>query len=577
MPEKRSQRRGRYAAGLVAAALLTATAACSTEEPDFDTVDVQLLAFNDFHGRVGADESMTMADSDGDEVPAGGAEYLATHLAQAREGQDNTVTAAAGDLVGASPFLSAAFNDEPSLKALDELGLDVSSVGNHEFDGGVDELKRLIDGGCPEEGCAEGQEEWAGTGFEYLGANVVDEETGDPVLDPTWVKDFGDGVKVGFIGMTLEGTDKIVSQEGIRGVEFKEEVETANKYAEELSGQGVDAITVLLHEGGFPVEEEGDYDCDSVAGSTGVSGPVIDIAENLDPAIDLMITGHTHQNYVCNIPDPDGNDRLVTSAESYGRVFTDIQAEYDTEAGDFVRTSVEGSNLVVTRDVEADAAQSDILAQYEPQADEIGSEVIGHISEDITRGETRAEEFPLGNFLADVQLDRTSGEDVGGAEIAVMNPGGVRDDLLAGDDGEVTYEAAFSVQPFGNYLVTMDLTGAQIKDVLRDQWVEREDGPLILQWSEGFTYTVDDSAEGADKLKADTVELDGEPIEDDRSYRVTTNSFLADGGDDFAAFADGTERLVGEVDIDAVLNWFAENTDAGDKADAPAADRITVE
>ncbi|WP_029768030.1 bifunctional metallophosphatase/5'-nucleotidase [Haloglycomyces albus] len=577
MRKNRSQWSGRGLAVAGTAAALTLMSACSGSGADDSDVEVQLLAFNDLHGRLAADDSMLLANEDGEEVPAGGTEYLATHLAEARDGQPNSATVAAGDLIGATPFMSAAFNDEPTLEAVEAMGLDVSSVGNHEFDGGVDELQRLIDGGCPEDGCPEGTDEWEGTSFEYLGANVVDKKTEEPVLNPTWVKDFGDGVEVGFIGMTLEGTGDIVSKEGVKDVDFLDEVETANKHAEKLMDDGVNAIVVLLHEGGFPVEEDADYDCDTVGGTAGVSGPIVDIAEGLDSAIDVVVTGHTHQNYVCNIPDPEGTDRLVTSAESYGRVMTDIRADYDTESNDFARASVEGSNLVVDREVSADSDQTEIIERYDELADGIGSEVVGYIDEDIVRVQTRDAESALGNLIADMQLERTASDDTGGADIAVMNPGGIRDDLLVGDDGEVTYADAFSVQPFSNYLVTMDLTGDQLVELLQQQWTDRDDEPLILQWSEGFSYTIDDSQTGADRLVEDSLELNGEAIEADQTYRVTANSFLADGGDSFHTFADGENRLTGELDLDAMLNWFADNSSADEPVTAPEINRITVE
>ncbi|RRR99181.1 bifunctional metallophosphatase/5'-nucleotidase [Glycomyces terrestris] len=530
-------------------------------------VDLQLLAINDFHGNIEAASSLTWP---GHTAPVGGAEYLATHLDLAREGERYSTTVAAGDLIGASPFLSAVFDDEPTIESLNAMGVEVSAVGNHEFDAGFEELNRII----------EGDEDFEGADFPYLGANVVDEVTGRPVLDPYWVKDFGRGVRVGFIGMTLEGTGDIVSKSGIEGLVFKDEVETANKYARELKRQGVNAIVVLLHEGGVPVTGDTGHDCESAAGTaTGMSGPIVDIAETMTPLVDVIVSGHTHQEYVCSVDDPAGNPRLVTSASNYGRVFTEIDATYSKRTKDIVRSTVVGSNTVVTRDVAADEDQTAILEEYGPLAAEAGGRVVGHLAEDIKRGQTRAEEFPLGSLIADAQLWNTAGADTGGAEIAFMNPGGVRADLLyaEGTPGEATYAEVFTVQPFANYVVTLDLTGAQILQALQQQLPSaNRSTTLVLQVSEGFTYTWDKTKTGTDQIVADSLALHGEPIVADQVYRVTVNSFLADGGDSFSAFAAGENRLFGELDVDAFEDYIAEFGTAESPLEAPELGRITV-
>jgi len=530
-------------------------------------VDLQLLAINDFHGNIEAASSLTWP---GYTAPVGGAEYLATHLEQAREGERYSTTVAAGDLIGASPFMSAVFDDEPTIESLNAMGVEVSSVGNHEFDAGFEELNRII----------EGDADFEGADFPYLGANVVNEETDRPVIDPYWIKNFGGGVKVGFIGMTLEGTGDIVSKSGIEGLEFLDEVETANKYAKELKRKGVNAIVVLLHEGGVPVAEDTGHDCESESGtSTGMSGPIVDIAETMTPLVDVLVTGHTHQEYVCSVPDPAGNPRLVTSASNYGRVFTEIDATYDKRTKDIVRSTVVGSNTVVTRDVDADEDQSAILAEYGPLAAEAGGRVVGYISEDIKRGATRAEEFPLGSLIADAQLWNTADTDTGGAAIAFMNPGGVRADLLysQGTAGEATYGEVFTVQPFANYVVTLDLTGAQILTALQQQLPSASRSTtLVLQVSEGFTYTWDKTKTGTDQIVADSLSLNGEPIAADQTYRVTMNSFLADGGDSFYAFAEGENRLFGELDVDAFEDYIAEFGTSATPLEAPELGRITV-
>ncbi|MDA1360631.1 5'-nucleotidase C-terminal domain-containing protein [Glycomyces luteolus] len=570
-------RRKRRAVAVGAAAALAATtlavgawSANAGQQDRHREVDLQLLALNDFHGYIEASASNTWAIG-GVNTPVGGAEYLATHLEQAREGERYSTTVAAGDLIGASPFLSAVYDDEPTIESLNAMGVEVSSVGNHEFDAGIDELNRII----------EGDEDFEGADFPYLGANVVDEATGQPVLDPYWVKDFGKGVKVGFIGMTLEGTGDIVSQSGIEGLEFTDEVETANKYAKELKRRGVNAIVVLLHEGGVPVAQDTGHECESLDGTAvGMSGPIVDIAETMTPLVDVLVTGHTHNEYVCSVPDPAGNPRMVTSASSYGRVFTQIDATYDKRTKDIVRSSVTGSNTVVTRDVDPNEEQQDIIASYMGEGyDEVANRLVCHIAEDIKRGATRAEEFPLGSLIADAQLWNTSGADTGGAELALMNPGGVRQDLLlnAGNPGEVTYKEVFEVQPFANYVVTLDLTGAQILAGLQQQLPSAaRSTTLQLQVSEGFTYTWDKTKTGTDQIVADSLMLNGEPIVMDQTYRVTMNSFLAEGGDSFTAFKDGTNRLFGELDVDAFEDYLAEFGTAAAPLEAPELGRVTV-
>ena len=548
--------------------------------------EIQLLAVNDLHGNLeppsGSSGEIVQVDEDGNEttVEAGGIEYLATHLTQARQGHDHSLTVAAGDLIGASPFLSAAFHDEPTIDAVEALGMDVSAVGNHEFDEGFAELQRIQNGGCHEvDGCVDPEQPYDGADFPFLGANVVNKDTGVPELPPVWIKDFGDGAKVGFIGMTLEGTGNIVSKAGIADLQFKDEVETANFYTRLLQFAGVESIVVLLHEGGLPASEAYNYDCDSPGAGDGISGPIVDIAENLDPEIDMVISGHTHQAYTCTIPDPSGNPRMVTSGSSFGRLFTEISLMYDPNTNDIAQTYAE--NHVVTRDVTPDPTESEIIAHYSELAEPIANREVGYISEDLTKGDSEARESIMGDVIADTQLAATSDPDTGGAQIALMNPGGVRADILYASqgpdaDGVVTYGEAFTVQPFNNYLVTVDLTGEQIITLLQQQFSgPNEEDPQVLQPSAGFTYTVDESLSGADKVLVDTVQLNGEPLDPAASYRVTVNSFLVDGGDGFAVLPEGQNRLFGPLDIDAFTTWFETNTSASEPLVTPGADRIT--
>ncbi|MGY1624046.1 bifunctional metallophosphatase/5'-nucleotidase [Geodermatophilus sp. SYSU D00965] len=532
-------------------------------------VEVQLLALNDFHGNLeppsgsgGRVQTGVNADGTPQTVDAGGAEYLATQLADLAEQQreENTITVAAGDLIGASPLLSAAFHDEPTIESLGLAGLDYASVGNHEFDEGPAELLRIQDGGChPVDGCADGTP-YEGADFRYLSANAFVTETGEPLLPPYAVHRV-QGVDIGFIGMTLEGTGAIVSREGTAGLEFRDEVETANRLAAELQSQGVEAIVVLLHEGGAQTGENA-WD---VNGCAGLTGPVVDIAAGMDDAIDVVLSGHTHQAYNCEI---DG--KLVTSGSSFGRLVTDVDLTLDRATGDVLTAAAE--NVVVRRDVAADPAQTALIARYREALGPIASEVVGTAAVDLTRTQEPlldGAESALGNVIADAQLAAT--DDEAGAVAAFMNPGGVRADLLA---GEVTYEEAFTVQPFANNLVTLDLTGAQLQCLLEQQFqLER------VLYPAGISYRVDPAgtaaAAGADpctgtRVPDGSVQIGGSPVTADATYRVTVNNFLAGGGDGFTVLTGGTNPVTGPIDLDAFTAYLG----ASSPVPAPALDRI---
>ncbi|MFV2118524.1 bifunctional metallophosphatase/5'-nucleotidase [Streptomyces sp. Act-28] len=552
------------------------------------TVDVQLLSFNDLHGNLeppaGSSGEVAHVHEDGttEKIKAGGVEYLATHLREARKGNRYSITAAAGDMIGASPLVSGLFHDEPTIDALNKLELDVSSVGNHEFDEGAAELARIQNGGChPEDGCAEGTA-YRGAEFPYLAANVTDEKTGKPVLDPyfIWQKD---GVRVGFIGVTLEGTPNIVNAAGIKGLEFGDEVETINKYTKVLESKGVRSIVALIHEGGAPASSAYNYDCDSPGPGDGISGPVVDIARKLSPQVDALVTGHTHQAYACTVPDPAGKPRTVTSAASFGRLYTDTTLTYDRATKDIVRTAVASANHVVTRDVPKAADMTDLIAKWNGLAAPIANRPVGHISADIDGRGSNAYEKPLGDLIADAQLEALAPADKGGAQIAFMNPGGIRADLVharsGGEtaDGVVTYGEAYTVQPFTNMMTTVDLTGAQIITALQQQVSgANEASPKILQVSRGFTYTLDMTKAGAARVDVSSVKLNGRPLDPTGTYRVAMNEFLSGGGDGFAALGQGTDKLVGASDLDVFIAYLGAHSSADAPRAPPAADRITV-
>jgi 5'-nucleotidase len=547
----------------ILAALLTAGPSLAAKPPKKEkTIDVQLLAINDFHGNLQPPAgSAGRIETPSGPVDAGGVEYLSTHLKQLEQTNPNTLIVAAGDLIGASPLISALFHDEPTIEAMNTAGLDIASVGNHEFDEGSAELLRMQNGGChPTDGCQDG-DPFAGADFQYLSANVVREDTGQTLFPAYEIRKFKD-VRVAFIGMTLEATPTIVTPSGVAGLDFRDEVETVNALVPQLRAQKVEAIVVLIHEGGLPT---GLYnEC------PGISGPIVDIVNNLDDEVDVVVSGHTHQAYNCVI---DG--KPVTSASSFGRLVTDIDLTLDRRTDDVASVSV--NNVIVTRDVTPDPAQTALVAKYDALAAPLANRVIGQVTADITRLANAAGESALGDVIADAQLDATDDPGFGDAVVAFMNPGGIRADLTFAQsgsegDGNVTYGEAFTVQPFGNSLVTMTLTGAQIDALLEQQWDNPAPGQSrILQVSEGFSYTWDASAPVGDRVDPTSITIDGVPIDPDASYRVTVNSFLADGGDNFTVLREGTDRLGGEVDLDALVAYFETSSPV-----APGAqDRIT--
>ncbi|GAB3074218.1 bifunctional metallophosphatase/5'-nucleotidase [Micromonospora schwarzwaldensis] len=565
--------RRRAAVGLAALAATAFTAVAVTPdqaEAHSKPVDVQLLAINDFHGNL---EPPTGSSGTIDGQAAGGAEYLASHLkamrAAAQAQGKGTVTVAAGDLIGASPLLSAAFHDEPTIEEMNLAGLEFASVGNHEFDEGATELLRMQRGGChPVDGCADGTP-FAGAKFKYLSANAFKTSTGLPLMQPFGIK-IVKGVPIGFIGMTLEGTPNIVSQQGVAGLRFTDEADTANKYAKILRLLGVKSIVVLLHEGGVQ-NGGGINDC------TGFSGPIVDIANRMDPSIDVIVSGHSHAAYNCNI-----NGKLVTSASSFGRLVTDINLKIDPRTRDVVSASA--NNVVVTRDVAKDPASTELISRYKTALGPVADRVVGETTAAITKTQEnlyqtgvdangkptyQTGESPLGNVIADAQLAATDTEQ--NAVAAFMNPGGVRADL---DAGPVTYAEAFTVQPFANNLVTLDLTGAQLYCMLEQQFTVAR----VLYASSSVHYVVDVNGTTApagtpcagSRVVRGSLTINGTPVTDTATYRVTVNNFLAGGGDGFSVLTGGTNAVTGQIDLDAFTAYLTEKSPVS----APALDRI---
>jgi 5'-nucleotidase len=589
-------------AGLTAVSVTTAGVA-SASKPDDPAShrykDVQLLAINDFHGNLepptGSSGSVTRLNPDGTTtaVTVGGVEYLATHLAQARQGHDNSLTVAAGDLIGASPLLSGAFHDEPTIEAMNALGLDVTSVGNHEFDEGSTELLRMQNGGCrtnldgtpAADSCPGGPGSFSGADFPFLSANVVREDTGATLFPPYLIEKLKSGVKIGFIGMTLKGTPDIVTAAGVQGLKFLDEVQTANKYAAELQRQGVQSIVVLLHQGGIPASPAFNYNCNA-NGGLGLTGDVVPIAQQISPAVDLIITGHTHTAYTCDIPDPAGNHRMVTSASSFGRLFTDIELKYDPATKDIVRSAVTTTNTPVTRDVPKAPAETEIIARYTNFLGPIANSIVGYIAGTILgRGCSPAigcavsGETPAGDLIADAQLEgmKTDPLNLGGADFAIMNPGGIRADFVCTPTSPCaqTYAQVFTVQPFTNIMNVISMKGSDVLTMFGQQWVGQGIAAKTLQVSANVSEVV--RATGA--LNANrlvSVAVNGVPVDPNATYRVAMNEFLGGGGDGFTAIRNGTKVFVGKSDLDVLIAYLGAHSSATVPYPVPAGGRVVI-
>jgi 5'-nucleotidase len=537
-------------------------------------VELQILAINDFHGAIAPVPDQvwpTGPDPDGSgpllapTAPVGRADFFASHIREAEEGVRNSVVVSAGDLIGASPLISALFHDEPTIEAMNLIGLDIAGVGNHEFDEGAAELLRMQEGGChPIDGCLDG-DGFAGADFQYLSANVTVDATGETLFPPYVIENY-QGVKVAFIGMTLEGTPTIVTPSGVAGLTFEDEVETVNALIPELQKKQVEAIVVLLHEGGF---SSGGLQGDECGG--GLSDPLASIVTGFNDAVDLVIAGHVNDEFVCEV---DG--KWVTMADNNGRLYTDIDVTLDRRTKEMTVVRIDNVPTFQS-EVEPAPDLTALIDKYNELSAPLANQVIGSITADIPEIYNAAGEAAVGDVIADAQLAATTDPATGGAVVAFMNPGGIRTSdgfIFAGSpvgegDGNVTFGEAFAVQPFGNSLVTMTLTGTQIEALLEQQFRVNPDAgdpgqppflSTILQVSEGFTYSWSASAPIGSKVDPASIMIGGTPIVLGDSYRVTVNSFLADGGDGFSVLVGGTDRLGGDIDLDALVAYFGANS-----------------
>ena len=537
---------GLAAASLVAA-LLVLVGCASTPPASTEPVRLRILAINDFHGNLKPPAGGWRIPDPANptrriNVPSGGVEAMATMVEGLRAQSPNNVFVAAGDLVGASPLLSSLFRDEPTIEAMNLMGMAVTAMGNHELDRGPAEVLRLQNGGChPTDGC-KGPQPFTGARFQYLAANTVVQASGKTLFPPYAVRIY-QGIPVAFIGLTLKNTPSVVTPAGVAGLRFGDEADTVSALVPELQRQGVQAIVLLIHEGGIPSGEFNEC--------PGISGPIVDIVKRLPKAVDLVIAGHTHRAYNCVI---DG--RPVTSAGAFGTLLTKIDIVLDPVTRDVTGASAE--NLVVaTAQFAPHPRLSELIASYETLARPLARRPVTRLGAPFLTHANEAGESALGNLIADAQLAATRRPEDGGAQLALMNPGGVRAPL--GGEGllDISYEDIFAVQPFHNQLMTLTLTGEQLMQTLERSVSGVRNRPL--HHSRGLVYSWDLARPKGQRLLRDSVRFNGQPVAPGMLLRVTVNAFMADGGDDLGPLRQAQARQPGPDDLDAFEAYLKAN------------------
>ena len=534
----------------VAAVAALLLAGCAAQRPVLapapaSAIEVQILALNDFHGNLERPDPVryqlgpdTFATAD-----AGGAAIVGEQLADLRAGHDHTITVAAGDLIGASPLTSAYFLDEPTIDAMNLIGLSLASVGNHEFDKGSAELLRMQKGGCEKYTlrvpCR--LERFNGARFQYLAANTFRAD-GSTIFPPTAIRRFGP-IKIGFIGMTLKQTATLVTPSGVAGLRFADEAATANALVPRLEAAGADTVVLLIHQGGKVPDSYHLQDCD------GLSGDILPILDQLDPAIATVVSGHTHHAYACEI-DRGGAKRLLTSAGKYGYFVSDLKLDFDPRTHRLL--AQHARNVPAIRQGSGDPAIAALVKRYADAVAPIANRVIGRLTAAAKKSDQESES-PAADLVADSMLAATRND----AQLALVNSTGIRVDLPGGD---VRYKDAFAMMPFGNNLVVLTLTGAQLKTVLEQQYAVplRPKATLlaVLAPSAGFTYAVDLRAPEGQRVS--DMRLAGTAIDAAKSYRLVVNNYLAAGGDGLSGFTAGTKVTdTGIIDLDALVEWIA--------------------
>lgn len=617
------------AVALAAIGIDAANSATTAPSP----ISVKIIGFNDYHGNLQSPGTFGVNTL----VPAasrpavGGADYMAAYVERLKSQNPLNVVVGAGDFIGASPLISALFFDEPAVETLNKIGLEFNAVGNHEFDKGKNELKRLQNGGCkivggvPDPNSCKGfgsatPGTYDGAKFKWLSANVIDNATGKTLLPPYGIKTFN-GVKVAFIGMTLKGTPGIVTPTGVAGLTFNDEANTVNALVPRLRAQGIEAIVVLVHQGGFqntltgvtnqPITSDINGCTGDLKNANGTDSDIRAIVKRLDNAVDLVISGHTHAAYNCSantidvrgttptnavttsrptgMPNKVGRLIPVTSSSAFGRILTEINTTLDATTRDFVSISptnllVDRTDASITADINANPAVRTIVDQYNTAQSPLANAVIASITGPVTNSANTAGEMDAGDLIADAQLQATQPASVGGAVIAFMNAGGVRNPGFVAPTGgtypyNLTYGNAFTVQPFGNSLVTMTLTADQIKTVLEQQFANclgQGTANRIMQISNGFSYSWSASGTCGTRIRdvsftptdvttypptilgsTQTLVSNGVVLNPTATYRVTVNNFMATGGDGFTTFISGLNQQGGAQDIDALTAYLS--------------------
>jgi 5'-nucleotidase len=586
-------------------------------------ISVRMIAMNDFHGNFAPPSTSnggTMVlpnGGSGQKVTVGGAAYLATLVKNLKAANPNNILVGAGDAISASPFESSINHDESTVDILNTVGLEVTSVGNHEFDHGSNELLRMQNGGCFPAANGQGvvgtdtcllNGIYPGAKFKYLAANVNVTATGKTLLPATYIKRFGT-VSMGFIGLTFQGTPTAVSASGVAGLTFNEESAVINQYAAQLKANGVNAVVVLIHQGGQTTASTiNDKTC------PGFSGDITTIVDKLSADVDVIVSGHTHQEYVCNYAAKTAKKNiLLTSTGYYGGAVSAIDLVLQPSKG-LVSASANtvpviqadaapqkqadgttAATLVLPTGFSAvakDATVDALVTKYKSLSATLAAQGVGTITTSINRalmtvagvvGRDETAEGAMGDVMADSYLLGVPG----GADIAFTNPGGVRADLTFTAPGTVTYAALNTVEPFGNTLSTLNLTGAQIVRLLEQQWeapnstaktnAATNSVGRLLQPSNGLNYSYDNNQPAGlaaglgNRIVAGSLTLNGVAIDPTKSYKIVTNSFLASGGDNFKVMATGTNITDTKMlDLDAFIAYFKANSPV-----SPPAPRVT--
>ena len=533
--------------GAICAALVLA--GCASAPQAVATTEISIFSINDFHGHI-QPKSPTplmprLPDPKTGEIKpqaAGGAAYLATVLDGLRAQRPNSVFVAAGDLMGASPQLSALLSDEPTLSALSAMGLDASSLGNHDLDAGLTELLRKTRGDCAPSGCV--WPEFNGAAFPYLAVNMLDAETGKTVLPTHKIVTVG-GLKIALVGAVTKDTPKVIVAKAIRGLKFIDEADAMNALIPQLRAEGAQLLVAMMHEGSVTEGSANDptYAC------VGLRGRGADIAQRLDPAYGIIISGHTHNAYTCKI-----NGRLLVQAGSFGGWITESRLKV-TATGQVL--DAQAVNYPVLQGTNAPNPAFVALVQ---RAGELTNAVRNRPINTLAQGAVRNPVAPygdstLGNLITDAQLAYAKKRGV--ADVAMINSGGIRADLTLEAGKPVTLSDLFAIQPFSNELIVMTLTGAQLKEVVLRQLPKTTAPRRFAQVSNNFRFQWSQVADGTPTL--DSLTLDGQPLVDTKDYRVVVNNFMAEGGDDLSVFRQGRDKVNLGVDLEALVEWVSEN------------------